>query len=338
MFVEMGSTDIANKMISVIVPIYNVEKYLPRCIESIINQTYNNLEIILIDDGSTDKSLEIAEKYKLKDNRINVFSKENGGASSCRNLGIQVANGYYVTFVDSDDSLDINAYSELMQLKRDEDFDIILFGMRILTEKRYANEKINEEVKEEIFQGNEVLDRFFCINGKKMSTSSCNKLYKKNLLKDIRFVENYTGEDIYFNYQAFKKAKVIIETSARYYNYFVRKGSVSYGKIKKNSFDCLIMWEKVSRENSNKSYEEQIVKQKVYNNYALLLRMAIYGCYESFYDKEIYKKKAMSYFRRHINKLLFSTELPFAKKLAAILLYINFNLCSVIGKKYFGLN
>lgn len=335
-----GESDFSNmsgNKITVIVPIYNVEEYLPRCIESIVNQTYANLEIILIDDGSTDTSLEIAKKYESKDKRIKVIAKENGGASSCRNLGIELANGDYITFVDSDDSIDVNAYCELMQLKQNKETDIILFGMRILTENN-VNENIKDVAKEESFEGEEVLNRFFCIDGKKMSTSSCNKLYKKELLKDIRFVENYTGEDIYFNYQAFKKAKVIIETSAVYYNYYVRKGSVSYGKIKKNSFDCLIMWEKVSQENSNKLFEKQIIKQKVYNNFSLLLRMAIYGCYENFYEKEIYKKKAMIYFRRHINKLLFSSEISFAKKMAAILLYLNFNFCSVVGKKYFGLN
>ena len=99
-----------NTLLSVIVPIYNAENNLEKCLDSIIDQTYKNLELILINDGSTDGSLKICNKYKKNDNRIRLFSKENNGVSSARNLGISMAKGHYITFVDADDYLDLNAY------------------------------------------------------------------------------------------------------------------------------------------------------------------------------------------------------------------------------------
>ena len=101
-------------LITVIIPVYNVEKYLKECLESIINQTYKNLEIILIDDGSTDASGEICDEYSKRDNRIRVVHKANGGLSSARNLGLDIANGEYVTFIDSDDYIDL----EFMKTRR----------------------------------------------------------------------------------------------------------------------------------------------------------------------------------------------------------------------------
>ena len=103
-----------NSLISVIVPVYNVEDYLDRCIESIINQTYKNLEIILVDDGSTDSSGKKCDEYALRDGRIKVFHKENGGVSSARNMGLDIATGDYIGFVDSDDLLEHNMYEMLL--------------------------------------------------------------------------------------------------------------------------------------------------------------------------------------------------------------------------------
>ena len=100
-------------MISVIIPIYNVEKYLTKCIESVINQTYKNLEIILVNDGSTDNSKEIIDKYSSIDSRIKVINKKNGGLSDARNVGIELAKGEYITFLDSDDWIELNMYEKL---------------------------------------------------------------------------------------------------------------------------------------------------------------------------------------------------------------------------------
>lgn len=115
-----------DKKISIIVPVYNASQFLDKCMESIINQTYKKLEIILVDDGSTDSSLEICNKYASKDNRIEVISKENGGAASARNLGIGYSTGDYIAFVDSDDYIESNMYKQMMNINEEYDCDVVM--------------------------------------------------------------------------------------------------------------------------------------------------------------------------------------------------------------------
>ena len=114
-----------NVEVSVVVPIYNVEKYLKRCVNSIINQTYKNIEIILVDDGSTDSSGELCEEIKKRDNRIKVYHKKNGGLGSARNYGYKYANGEYILFLDSDDYIEINTIEEMIKYK---EYDIVCCG------------------------------------------------------------------------------------------------------------------------------------------------------------------------------------------------------------------
>ncbi|MCC3869656.1 glycosyltransferase family 2 protein [Terrisporobacter mayombei] len=128
-----------NALISVVVPVYNAEKYLDKCIQSIINQKYRNLEIILVDDGSKDNSLEICKKYAEKDKRIKVINKENGGVSTARNIGIEVANGDFMAFVDSDDYIDENMYFNMMQKSNEHECDVIMCDCyKVISDEKYV--------------------------------------------------------------------------------------------------------------------------------------------------------------------------------------------------------
>ena len=126
-----------NVLISVIVPIYNSEKYLEQCIESIINQKYSNLEIILVNDGSVDGSLKICEKYAKKDNRIKVIDKKNEGVSVARNVGMEVSSGQWISFIDSDDWIDPDMFEKMLAKSKDDDFDVIMCNC-------YINKNNNE--------------------------------------------------------------------------------------------------------------------------------------------------------------------------------------------------
>ena len=126
-----------DSLISVIVPIYNVEKYLQKCVDSIINQTYKNLEIILVDDGSPDNCPKMCDDYAEKDSRIKVVHKENGGLSDARNVGMEVATGEYVSFIDSDDYISLDFYETLLETIVDNDSDVVECGVV----KFYENEK-----------------------------------------------------------------------------------------------------------------------------------------------------------------------------------------------------
>ena len=152
---------IENALISVIVPVYNVEKYLEKCIDSICNQTYRNLEIILVNDGSTDKSGILCDKFKIKDSRIIVIHKENGGLSDARNAGIDIANGEVLGFVDSDDYIMPEMYEKMLNIMYANDLDIVQCGYK----KVYENyDNINDifinKTDIKIFNRNEAFEHF----------------------------------------------------------------------------------------------------------------------------------------------------------------------------------
>lgn len=128
-----------NNKVSIIIPVYNAEKHISKCIESLTNQTYKEIQIILINDGSTDKSGQICEAYAEKDNRIIVIHKENGGVSSARNIGLENSTGYYIMFVDSDDWIEEDAIKRLMQVQNKYSYDLIMFGY-------YRENVINETI------------------------------------------------------------------------------------------------------------------------------------------------------------------------------------------------
>ena len=217
------------KKVSIIVPIYNVEKYLDDCIKSIINQTYNNIEIILIDDGSTDKSKDMCDIWKLNDNRIIVVHKENGGLSSARNAGIKIATGDYLAFVDSDDIIDEKMIENLVDLLKEEKADISVCKFKKYLEKdnpkfSYLDEKIiydkNNALKELLFD--------------RLTSHVCNKLFKKELFGNIEFPEGKNYEDLRTTYKIIEKCNKIVETKSELYGYMIRDDSITQKFGEKN--------------------------------------------------------------------------------------------------------
>ena len=223
-----------NELISVIVPVYNVERYLKKCLDSIINQTYKDIEIILIDDGSTDKSGNICDLYALKDNRIKVIHKVNGGLSSARNTGLEVATGKLIGFVDSDDYIKAEMYEKLK-----ENMDTYKSDIAFCTfyKKNRYNSKINNNIpkyKEGLYKDK---DKF--INLKNISSVTWNKLYKKEIFKDIRYPEGKIFEDIAVICDIADKAKKISYTNEPLYYYRARKSGISKSYNSTDRIDAL---------------------------------------------------------------------------------------------------
>ena len=217
-------------LISVIVPVYNVEQYLPRCLDSIINQTYTNLEILLIDDGATDNSGKICDEYAQKDNRIRVFHKENGGQASARNLALDNATGEYVAFVDSDDYIEKEMYQKLLSAIQENEADLALCNYR----------RIQIDLKQELVgdceRDNDAMPLTGVFNGKDclsflyqgtsgIFTSPCTKLYHKAILNDVRFpVGKKAHEDEYVTHQIFYNATKAVLIPDKLY-YYVQRGN-----------------------------------------------------------------------------------------------------------------
>ena len=221
--------------ISVIVPVYNVEKYLPRCVDSILAQTYENLEVILVDDGAKDNSAAICDAYAAKDSRVQVLHKENGGLSSARNAGLETATGAYIAFVDSDDWIEPDAYAHLMHLMENYQVKLVCGG-------RYdVNGKTGEKTvglcpKEEgVISAEELVGRIFLWDG--CDSSACDKLYHRSLLENFRFPEGKVCEDVPVTYRIVLQAGQAALSDRPFYNYYHRSGSISKASaITENTF------------------------------------------------------------------------------------------------------
>lgn len=186
-------------LISVIIPVYNVEQYLPQCVESVINQTYTNLQIILVNDGSTDKSGEICDKFAEIDNRICVIHKENGGLSSARNAGLNIAKGEYIIFLDSDDYwCDCYCLEKLSNELKNEEIDIIIFGMKkyYQIDNKFGGEHIPEMSNRDVFDNEKIT--YTLMQNNEYIACACDKVIKRSLIEKngLRFVEGQLSEDI----------------------------------------------------------------------------------------------------------------------------------------------
>jgi len=226
--------------ISVILPVYNVENYLKECLDSVINQSYKNLEIICVNDGSTDNSLEILKKYETKDSRVKLIDQENQGVSAARNQGIKHATGDYIAFVDPDDILERNAY-EITLKKMKKDVDIIIFGYTAFPNAtgwwKHAGDNIDK-----IYTNDSINAYFDC----HISHIVWNKLYKKSIIDEnnIEFDTNLKmAEDVDFNLQIFVHTKKVQLIENKFYNYRLkRKNSLTdiyVGKSKSENHEIL---------------------------------------------------------------------------------------------------
>lgn len=219
-----------NELISVIVPVYNVENYLRMCLDSIRNQTYTNFECLLINDGSPDNSAEICREYAAKDSRFRYFEKENGGLSSARNYGIERAEGSFITFVDSDDWLESTCLENLSEKKNQYDADIVVSCYCIYDEERetYLFFTYGEEY-DKVYSSKELLEILPVLEGKTLSfQTSWGILFKKELFEHISFPVGKLNEDIATNYKCYIQAEKIVYTHKNTYCYRLRNTSISH--------------------------------------------------------------------------------------------------------------
>lgn len=215
-------------LISVIIPFYNVEAYASKCIESVINQTYRNLEIILVDDGSPDNCGKIIDEYAKKDKRIKVIHKKNGGLSDARNKGIEVATGKYIGFVDSDDYIKEDMYEYLHNLIIDNDADIAICGVLDFYEDK---ELVIPNVEEDIKNYNSVDAIKELLLDNSIRSHAWDKLYKRELFtKDCYYPKGKKMEDIATTYKLFEKAKKVVVSNVPKYYYLQRSNGIMLSK------------------------------------------------------------------------------------------------------------
>ncbi|MCU7212133.1 glycosyltransferase family 2 protein [Turicibacter sanguinis] len=222
--------------ISIIVPIYNVEKYLSKCVDSILNQSFKDFELILVNDGSTDESGKICDAYSLKDKRIKVIHQSNKGVGSARNVGINCAIGEYIAFIDPDDYIHENMYEILYKASIKDEADIVICNFYLVDEQTEMLLDSKPSIKgifDSIQSGIDCLKDFYRLDD--YYILPWNKLYKKNLFNNIYFPEGLIYEDEYIAHKLFFKSKNVVCLKECYYYYLQRKSSIlgSSSNIKK---------------------------------------------------------------------------------------------------------
>lgn len=264
-----------DEKISIIVPVYNVEKYLAECIESIINQTYKNIEILLIDDGSNDESLKICNYYSEKDSRIIVIHKENEGLSATRNLGVEKAIGEYITFIDSDDMISLDYIETLYNSIKLHNSDIAVARFCRFKNKEdiLKNKNLNnidnicvntiQYIKKTLYQCDQTL----------YSVTACGKLYKITVFKNIKFPVGKLNEDLAIILELEKYSKSIICIDNIKYYYRISNNSITTQKFNEKKLDIVEILYNIKNEIMHDYPElEQAITNLIYSRSADLLR------------------------------------------------------------------
>lgn len=302
-----------SRLISVIIPVYNVEEYLEKCILSVISQTYENLEIILINDGSTDKSGEICDKYAKQYQNITVYHKSNGGLSSARNYGILHSSGEYIGFVDSDDFICATMFESLYKLCLEYDSDISICDFSRSSD---INErKVSEEFNVNVYETKDIFNR---ILSDEISSHVWNKLFKRYLFNNIQFPVGKTYEDLYiFHELAFKSKKISMTNEKLYVYNDIRPTSIVHTRQMYNLW-C------ISEAYRNRVYfadKYNVILEKPLKNAVMMST----NCYRISKKTSGYKewlKEIQRFIKIYIFRIVKSNQIDLIRKLYCIIIYL----------------
>lgn len=317
--------------ISVIVPIYKVEKYLKRCVNSIINQSFRDIEIILVDDGSPDSCPQICDEYKEKDNRISVIHQKNLGLSAARNSGIKIAKGKYLVFIDSDDYIDYDMLKYLYNGMKDYNADIVCCGYTAIYDNG-KKEKITIPNKDCIYNKEEALRILMC-NGF-IDVVAWNKLYKKELFNDIVYPVGKLYEDMLTTYKLISKSKTIVLKPESKYFYCKRSDSIGGNEFSPNTLKlleaCDEVYEFVSK---NYGSNDELEISRIQWYIVVFNKMILSEKIDNNLLKKIKKMISNSF-----GIILKDKKIGIIRKLQIILLKTNVHAYSYLYKKYISKN
>ena len=319
------------KLLSVIVPVYNVEKYLERCLKSILNQTYENMEILLIDDGSTDTSLKICNEYAKKDKRIRVIHQENKGLSATRNVGLDNMKGDYVSFVDSDDWINPNIYDLAIKNMEKSNADVLDFGCKkVMQYENMEKGKVDSYSIRE-YRNDEILERYLYrgLTSKNAPFTMWRKIFKKEVFREIRLPEGRINEDIITVFRVLMNCKLMLETDYLGYFYFQDNISLTRGKMKMRDFDLITSCEEVCElaKSKNKKIQKYARIKRARSDFSLLAKITYYGAEENVDVKTIVKKLVKDIRRNYF--LLITSPIPINRKIVITVFAINYKIIAI---------
>ena len=306
--------------ISVIVPVYNVEQYLERCVDSIINQTYTNLEIILVNDGSTDNSGKLCDELAKKDERIRVIHKENGGLSDARNRGIDESESDLVGFIDSDDYIDSDMYEVLLKNLNDTDADLSMCALYDV----YNNTPEAQVTNKETWKLSSEQAIKMVMEAKILSVTAVNKLYRKSLFSDLKFEAGKIAEDAFIMIKLLDKCEKIVATNEKKYYYVHRENSITTQKFSTKFLNVIEAYE----QNSNIILEKypklkDVAQTRMNWAYFYVLDRLLLD--DNYNDKEL-ENKLISYLKNHRKDILNDPLFTKGRKIGFIALLLSRNL------------
>lgn len=313
-------------LISIVLPIYNVEKYLPICMDSLERQTYRNLEIIMVNDGSKDNCFNMCNMYGNKNPKVIVYHKENGGLSDARNYGIERAHGKYITFIDPDDYVDTDYVEYLYHLLVKYNTKLSICQHRIV----YNNGKIKELGS----LGNEIIGAKECINRMLyhdvIDTSAWAKLYSLELFKDIKYPKGKIFEDIATTYRLMMLCDNIACGYESKYSYVFHNNSIINSKFKLNKLNLIEMTDNMGRNVVNRFPElsDAVLRRRVYSRISTLNHMLKTNEYPEI------RKRIVTFIKVYRCNILKDAKAPIRDKAALIILTISFRLYRMCWLKY----
>lgn len=283
-------------MISVIIPIYNAEKYLKDCLESVLTQEINDIEVILINDGSTDNSIEICNEFVGKDKRVRVYSQDNEGVSAARNKGLEMATGEYIAFVDADDAVAPDMLNVLLETAKKYNADIVSCSSGCVVDGKVIKEEYGTNRIEELTRNDALMS--YLIGGK-INIGVWSKLFKREIVEDVRFLKNKKiNEDKYFILEAILKANRFVMNDITKYYYYKRPESATSKAFDERWFDSLdvadITADRIKNECEELAFYSEINKVKSY--YWILIMMYKNG--ESIEKYNLQYKRIVDYLKQ----------------------------------------
>lgn len=316
-----------DEKISVIVPVYNVEQYLERCIDSIINQTYKNLEIILVNDGSTDNSGQLCDELAKKDGRIRVIHKKNGGLSDARNVGVDEAKAELIGFIDSDDYIDEDMYELLINNLKAANADLSMCGhydvYNNVLEAQVVDKKTWELSPQEAIK--------MVMEAKILSVTAVNKLYKKSLFSEIKFEIGKIAEDAFIMIKLLDKCNKIVATNEKKYYYVHRENSITTQKFSLKFLNVIEAYEQ-NKEIILEKYPELKEVAQMRMNWAYFYVLDRLLLDKDYNDKKL-ENKLISYLKDYSKSILTDSLFTKGRKIGFVALLLNRNLYRKIIEK-----
>ena len=305
-------------LISVILPIYNIKDYVDKCMKSIFAQTYKRLEIIMVDDGSTDGSEKLCDEYLAKDDRVRVFHKKNGGLSDARNYGIERACGEYITCIDPDDFVDKDYVEYLYRILKKYDCKMSVCQHRVVFDSGSIDEKGAS--------GDEALSNKHCIERMLyhdvIDTSAWAKLYHKSLFETVKYPVGKLFEDIATTYKLMLQCDKIAVGYQSKYNYIIRSNSIVNGKFNPKKLDLLEMTDRMGRDvlSVYPDLSKAVMRRRVYARFSTLNQM------NGVKNVDAKQNDIIAFIKKHAVGVLFDKKTPNRDRIAIILLSINYKL------------